>query len=222
MKLNELTGIKSFPKISDQNRVDTLSSIKNLIESLGFEYLNKGKYAVTFKGKNAVLKIFYNDPAYEAYVNFIKFIPSEYKKFVPKINSVKTYPNNEKIKFVKLPYYETLDMKQVIQVNFTIRVIQDMSWNPDKYYPDMINYKFPNIDEFMFTLEECGFFIRTNDMKFSSKDLKDYDLHFFEFMKFIRNSVPKGFWNDQHSGNFMFDEKINTIILTDPWAKYST
>jgi hypothetical protein len=220
MKLTELTGIKN-KNVPDEilnqkiNKDVQFGYITALLQQNNFEKIGSGAYATIYKSKNSVLKVFTNDPAYEAYINFIKLIPVEYKKFVPKVTSVREFPQNKNIKFVKLPFYENLNMKQAIMINFINTVIHDMFLNKEKYYPNMINYNFKDIDEFMSTIEECGFFIRNN---FQTTNLTDFTLEFFEFINFIRDAVPKRFYNDMHYGNFMYDEITKNIILTDPWA----
>jgi hypothetical protein len=112
MKLNELTGIKKFPKFDNESLILDFNTttynyninkeIHNFMLNLGFSFISSGTHAIVYKGKNSVLKIFTNDPAYENWVQFVKSIPTEYKKHVPNITSIRTYPQNPDIKFIKI------------------------------------------------------------------------------------------------------------------------
>jgi hypothetical protein len=223
MKLTELTGIKN-KNVPDEilnqktNKDVQFGYITALLQQNNFEKIGSGAYATTYKSKNSVLKVFSDDPAYEGYIDFIKSIPTEYKRFVPKVTSVREFPQNKNIKFIKLPYYERLKFEQKYQLGIITNIISDITYNSDSYPDNFHKFKIVNVDDFVSKLEEYGFF---NREIYSREEIEENLFKsLYNFIMFIRNNNPnpENFRNDMHFNNFMYDPKSRNIILTDPWA----
>ncbi len=194
MKLNELTGIKNI-KFDKEH-------IKDYLDLLGFEYLDSGCYASTYKGKNAVLKVFTDDPAYEAYINFIKSIPTEYKKFTPKVTSVREFPQNKDIKFIKLEFLEELNNENSEIVFYTNYFLNDL-------------YKETNKFEDIDTLEKIKNYYKNNTNTF--EQYSDYiDFYLLEFLYFLKSKTSSNIIWDINDSNIMM--RGNQLVVTDPWA----
>jgi hypothetical protein len=119
MKLNELTGIKKYPKFDEEDLIldynlntynyNINQKIDNFMKNLGFSFISNGTHAIVYKGKNSVIKIFSHDKPYEDWIKFVKLCPKKYKKYVPNVTSIKTYPNNKNLKFIKIELLSRLN-----------------------------------------------------------------------------------------------------------------
>jgi hypothetical protein len=201
MKINELTGIKNI-KIKDK------FELKNYLIGLGFQYLNNGGFSYTFKGKNAVLKIFEDDKGYEQYIKFIKNVPNNFIKFIPKVSSVKTLPYNPNIKFIKLEF---------------LTETEDTKYDDIAYYTSLfLNYIPKNINNFegINTKQKIkNIFEKINDhdlIKFSDDYNKYIDFSLFEFLFYLKQKTHKKIDLDLGPNNIMM--RGNQFVVTDPWA----
>jgi hypothetical protein len=217
-KIVELTGIKNAPKLAQLKKIRIINDdnfyeeLKKNLRDFGFNFIGEGAFAITFKGKNSVLKVFANDPAYEAYIDFIKSIPNEYKKFVPKITSVRSYPPNPIIKFVKMPCYNNFYNKYFSKIVFINNFI-------NKLIEKKINIKKIHFNVFsdlqkLSSIEKLYNISDTNDI------IDSDDLELINFMFYMAGKIPdnRKYKNDMHPGNFMIDPTNNQLILTDPWG----
>jgi hypothetical protein len=195
MNLNELTGIKNI-------KPTTYFGLMDYLSSLGFKYLGSGGYGYTFKGKNAVLKVFQQDTAYEEYIKFIKNIPNQYKNFAPKVSSVNSLPNNKDIKFIKLEYLEELNNENSEIVFYTNYFLNDL-------------YKETNKFEDINSLEKIKNYYKNNTNTFIK--YSDYiDFYLLEFLYFLKSKTPLNIMWDINDSNIMMRE--NHFVITDPWA----
>jgi hypothetical protein len=198
MKLNELTGIKNIHK--------SYSDLLKYIKELGFKFIGKGAYGRTYQGKNSVLKIFKNDLAYEKYVKFTKTIPDQYKKFVPKITSVRRYPYDYKIKFVKIELLNKLDNDQKNIVNYTNEIFISI-FNVNK------NYIFENINT-----EQKIISLISKNQKILKRflEIKDFiDFEFLIFLFYLKSKFKDRAW-DINESNVM--SRNIQLVVTDPIA----
>lgn len=199
MQLNELTGIKNI-KVEKQN-------IREFLESLGFEYLNSGGFASTYKGKNSVLRIFEDDKGYEQYVNFIKSVPSKFKQFVPKVTSVKAYPYNTDVKFIKIELLEEPENTPYEDIiSYTAEFLA--------FIPKQIN-DFNQINN----LNKIENIFKTFEKKYLDffNDYKKYiDFSLLEFLFYLKKQTPKYIYWDIGPGNIMMRGK--QFVVTDPWV----
>ena len=204
MQLNELTGIKKFPKIS--------YNLIEFMERLGFKYLGKGAKGYTFLGKKQVIKIFKEDLGYQEYIKWIKTVPTEYKDYVPKVVDYYTYSPNREYKLIKLPLY--------FKLNENEQDILDL-WNIIMYWYDLKENLFPmnflktkidNIENLIEILNNANFFESHHGIKIS--DMINFDINFYNFMNYFILNRPKGRNLDLHNGNFMSNGK--NIVLIDP------
>jgi hypothetical protein len=197
MKLNELTGIKNYPKLP-KSKEDTIGDdrklydkIRELLKEKRFKYISEGAYGITFKGKNSVLKVFKNDTAYEHYVSLLKSIPNEYKQFVPKLTSVRSYPQNPDIKFVKI---ELLKETNLHKIHFN--QLSKLFYQKEK---------FKNKEELFnlgFTKEEENF-------------LNLFPIDFINFVVWL-NQNKKDHYFDLTNKNIM--ARNNTPVVIDPFV----
>jgi hypothetical protein len=197
MKLNELTGIKNYPKLP-KSKEDTIGDdrklydkIRELLKEKGFKYISEGAYGITFKGKNSVLKVFKNDAAYEHYVSLLKIIPNEYKQFVPKLTSVRNYPKNPDIKFVKIELLKEINLPKI-----HFNQISKLFYQKEK---------FKNKEELFnlgFTKEEENF-------------LNLFPIDFINFVVWL-NQNKKDHYFDLTNKNIM--ARNNTPVVIDPFV----
>lgn len=218
MKLNELTGIKNLPKLPELKKhrigadLEFKRHIKSLLKNAGFTYINEGAFGLTFKGKNSVLKVFANDPAYEEYIKFSKSLPHEFKSFAPKITSVRYYPQNPNIKFVKMPiYYKVLsnNFNKIVTVFKLIASIgkrKNLKFNNFKNSEELKEFILNNFD----LTEKVTNYI---------SNLTDKEIILFNFIVYMSNKNPneEKFLDDINSENIMQDKQGNYILI-DPWA----
>jgi hypothetical protein len=194
-QINELRGIK---KVFD-NPMD-------YVESLGFKYIGVGSYGITYMGSKSVLKIFYDDLAYEKYISLYKHIPNEFRKFMPKNNGVKVWPTNEKYKVIKLEKLDRLSVdiikkfkesgfKMYFEQN-TFEIIKAI--NQSNGFEDFIK-KIILTDSYYQDILTIYQFIGFEMLQFIA-----YLYKYIDFFKF-----------DLHSGNFMLRGK--QLVLIDPW-----
>lgn len=199
MKLNELTGIKSYPYIDKYSLL--MPDFIKYIENNGFKYLNKGISGIVFLGKHSVLKIFQSDKAYENYVRMIKQIPKEYKDYIPRITSVRSYPPNPEIKFVKIEKLGEVNYNN-FPITFWLYFFEKYSIRNIKYksYNDLFNDMFDNTTH------------KHTDVK---KIVKKVPLEFINFIIWLYyNKLENDAW-DLHSGNIMM--RGNTPVVIDPY-----
>jgi hypothetical protein len=190
MKINELTGIKNYPKV----KTKSYYTFKNMLKDKGFVFLNDGLNGITFMGKNSVLKIFRPDQGYERFISLVKNIPSEYKPFAPKITSIRKYPPNPEIKFIK------------------IEKLTEFNLNDDKNFSDIFstygeyltNDTFENYDELFTKITD------DEDQLF----LKRFPIEFINFIIYLYNSKDR-YRFDLHNDNIMM--RGTTPVVIDPY-----
>jgi hypothetical protein len=210
MKLNELTGIKNLQKLSnidDENMIynENLSaSIIKFMHSNKFKLLGVGLKSVVFENNKSCIKIFYKDYAYEAYIKFIKNIPNEYKKFVPKVLSVRSYPPNPIIKFVKIEKLTHLEIAPFPDFKYLMPLIkQKLNKNNKELSDNVISHQ--------------DLFSIINLEKSNEDFLSLFPIEFINFIIYLYNKPNNRRRNfDLHNRNIMM--RGNEFVVTDPWV----
>jgi hypothetical protein len=195
MKINELTGIKNYPK------ANFIHSLENFLIFRGFIKIGSGFNSVAFLGKTSVLKIFQQDKSYENYITLLKLTPNEYKVYTPKITAVRNYPPNPEIKFIKIEKLEKF--KSNISNSKTFKEIFKLYNIPNKKYKTLNALKNDIKNDEHYNL---------NDIKF----LKQFPIEFINFVIWLYyNKNDKNYW-DLHNNNIML--RGNTPVVIDPYS----
>lgn len=201
MKLNELTGLKNKDSFNDSH--DLKNDIKNALLKNGFKYLKSGIYGMTFMGKSSVLKVFFNDPAYEYYIKTLKDTPNKYKQFIPKVTNIRKYPPNPTIKFVVLE--KLVNSHIYSSVNFKYIF---------KEYNNILNKEFNNHDELLSLFSDVR--MSNVDKNILNGFFNIFSIDFIKFVVYLYNNKDQ--YNfDLHNDNIM--SKGNTYVIIDPYSK---
>lgn len=198
-----LSEITNFPPNHDSKFTDVLNQF---IEKHGVEAFHGGQ-AVVIDKKTYVWRVWFNDPGYERFLEYIK--SNQSNKYLPKILSkvrveptqFKGMPKGLTIKYVKIE-----KLKEAEPSNFTDAI--------DALYSAFLKpNKFPNtIDE----LSNLSMTLKSpNDSDAINNDIKEEILKNKEFFEIILDLMKHHKANDLTSGNVMF--RGNIPVITDPF-----
>lgn len=206
MRLYELTGIKNI------NVKSTKKDINLFMHSKGFRKIGNGAFSQVYLGNNSVIKIFVNDSNYEQYINTIKNIPDEFKQFVPNISSIRSLPNNNKIKFVILEKLTAMPPR-IHNIWGNFRIFHNDYINDIKRILNTEDIN--NIQDLMNILIDIPgviYVMNTTVLEFLGLD-------FIRFLVWLNDHKPSDSVNDTHKNNIMM--RNSTPVLIDPWAEKS-
>ena len=123
--LNELQGYKRF------NNHD----LETLLRQNNFTYIRNGRNCLVALGKNAAFKFYYDDDAYNHFLNLLETAPTEFKSFLPKLYSVKTFQHWKAVKLEKLKPLSDNDA-EILESIFYYKLNHN---KPFEYYKELDN-----------------------------------------------------------------------------------
>lgn len=227
-----------FKQFYEQKEQKPYDDFIDFLQKKGWRKIGFGAFGIVFEklNKNYVIKVYYNDPAYDRFLDFIE--QNQNDPHIPKINRrIIRQPKDsrdfnydygvvaiEKLGKLERPrwrwdmvsmFQKFLKGVDVLNLSFdeyidkSIKSVRQNLQEDIDFYNDDPHEKYYSLS-YRKLLKRLDYFVESNLGLFKT---------FYKFKKFLEdNNATHQF--DLHSGNFMIRPSTGEIVVIDPIASY--